>query len=101
MRPDVQLRQLDETSLGELLEVAVADTDPDETMPPMPGNPGWTPARREAFLEFFRPMLAGLVGPRTTLIYAITAGGQIAGFIRLSRTSREDAAETGIWLGRS
>jgi RimJ/RimL family protein N-acetyltransferase len=97
----VTLRQLDEESLKALLEVAVSDADPDETMPPMPGNPGWTPERREKFLEFFRPMLAGLDGPRATLIYAITVDEAIAGFIRLARTNRDGVAETGIWLGRS
>jgi RimJ/RimL family protein N-acetyltransferase len=101
-RPNnVRLRQLNESSLEDLLEVAVTDAEPDETMPPMPGHPGWSPERRAGFREFFRPMLAGLTGPKRTIIYAIIVDDRIAGFIRLARTDREGVAETGMWLGRS
>lgn len=101
MQRNVQICQLNRETLQTLLEVAVADAAPDETMPPMPGNPGWTEERKAKFLEFFELMLAGWDGPKKTLIYSITVDDTIAGFIRLSRMPDPQTAETGIWLGRS
>ena len=95
MGGDVELRVLDDRTLEDLLEVAVADAAPEEVMPPVAGSPGWTVARREAFLAFFRPMLGGV----DTTIYAIMVDGEIAGFMRLKRLAT--VAETGMWLGRS
>ncbi|GGK98765.1 hypothetical protein Ppa06_67000 [Planomonospora parontospora subsp. parontospora] len=54
MRSDVTLQPLDETSLRELLDAAVADADPLEVMPPVDGPAGWTAGRRQAFLDFHR-----------------------------------------------
>lgn len=90
----IQLRPLDEETLRDLLEVAVADASPEEVMPPFAGPPGWTDERRQAFLDFFGPMMAEVP------LFAITVDGAIAGFIRMKRLT-EDTAETGIWLGRS
>jgi RimJ/RimL family protein N-acetyltransferase len=97
MKQDIALRRLDEPGLHRLLEVAVADAEPDETMPPMPGEQGWSEARRQYFLAFFGPMLGSL----ETIIYAITVGGETAGFMRLKRIDQPGTAETGMWLGRS
>lgn len=91
MTRKIQILRLDQSKLHELLELAVADAAPEEVMPPHP-DPGWTPARRQEFLNFFTPMLG--------TIYGITADGTLAGFIRLTPT-QEGVAETGIWLGRS
>jgi RimJ/RimL family protein N-acetyltransferase len=63
----------------------------------MPGHPTWTVERREAFMAFFRPMLRS----PGIAIYAVMAGGAMAGFMRLKRMDPPDTAETGIWLGRS
>lgn len=94
----VELERLrDEAGLRRLLEVAVAQTDPDEAMPPMPGHPAWTPQRREAFLAFFGPMLDS----PDTVIYAVIAGETMVGFTRLKKTDRPGTAETGMWLGRT
>jgi RimJ/RimL family protein N-acetyltransferase len=87
----IQVLRLDSQTLHDLLEVAIADAAPDEVMPPFP-DPGWTPARRQAFLDFFMPLLG--------TIYGITVDDALAGFTRLSPKG-EGAAETGIWLGRS
>lgn len=81
--------------------MAVEETEPDETMPPMVGAPGWTPMRRAAFLGFFEPMLAGFQGPKRTVIYGVRIDGLVAGFTRLSLTDRSGVGETGIWLGRT
>lgn len=81
--------------------MAVVQTEPDETMPPMVGAPGWTPMRQAAFLGFFEPMLAGFRGPKRTVIYGVWIDGLVAGFIRLSLTDRPGVGETGIWLGRT
>ncbi len=81
--------------------MAVDEADPDETMPPMVGAPGWTPMRQAAFLGFFEPMLAGLEGPKRTIIYGIKIDGLLAGFIRMKLTDRAGVVETGLWIGRT
>ena len=81
--------------------MAVREAEPDETMPPMVGAPGWTPMRQAAFLAFFEPMLAGFQGPKRTVIYGVRIDGLVAGFVRLSLTDRPGVGETGIWLGRT
>lgn len=96
MHWNVRLRALDPDSLLRLRDVAVADADPSEVMPPMDGPPGWTPQRQRGFVEFFTPMLDA---PDIT-IYGILVDGEMAGFIRLKRLD-EHTGETGIWLGRS
>jgi RimJ/RimL family protein N-acetyltransferase len=101
MTRQIELRQLDSAGLRELLAMAVEETEPDETMPPMVGAPGWTPMRQAAFLGFFEPMLAGLTGPKRTIIYGIMIDRLTAGFIRLSLTDQAGVGETGIWLGRT
>jgi RimJ/RimL family protein N-acetyltransferase len=94
----VELERLrDEAGLRRLLEVAVAQTDPDEAMPPMPGHPAWTAQRREAFLAFFGPMLDS----PDVVIYAVIVEKAMAGFTRLKKTGQPGTAETGMWLGRT
>lgn len=94
MQRNVRLKLLEEETLARLLEVAVADADPKEVMPPVDGPAGWTASRKQAFMDFFRPML-----PDASL-YAITVDGEIAGFMRMKRLA-DNTAETGMWLGRS
>jgi RimJ/RimL family protein N-acetyltransferase len=103
---DVRLVPIDgEAMLQRLLAVAVADAEPDEVMPPVPGPPGWTPARRDAFRDFHRGRYDGLTGIARTAMFAIaTTEGDVIGMIRLTRLEADDEAgiaETGIWLGRS
>ncbi|WP_203914743.1 GNAT family N-acetyltransferase [Rhizocola hellebori] len=81
--------------------MAIDEADPDETMPPMVGAPGWTPMRQAAFIGFFEPMLAGLQGPKRTVLYGIKVDGLMAGFIRMSLTDRPGVVETGMWMGRT
>jgi RimJ/RimL family protein N-acetyltransferase len=92
MTRKIRLLPLDRSTLNDLLEVAIADAAPDEVMPPFP-DPGWTPARRQAFLDFFTPMFG--------TIYGITVDDALAGFVRLTPTGEDGVAQTGIWLGRS
>jgi RimJ/RimL family protein N-acetyltransferase len=93
----VKLRPIeDEAGLRALLAVAVADATPEETMPPCDGPPGWTEEKQKFFLEFFLPMVAS----EETAVFAVLAGEEIAGFIRLRRMEGT-VAETGMWLGRS
>jgi RimJ/RimL family protein N-acetyltransferase len=91
MSRKIQILRLDHSTLCDLLQLAVADAAPEEVMPPHP-DPGWTQARRQAFLDFFTPMIG--------TIYGITADGALAGFVRLTPTE-DGVAETGIWVGRS
>jgi RimJ/RimL family protein N-acetyltransferase len=95
MPQHIELLRLDQSKLHDLLEVAVADASAAEVMPPLlPYEQGWSAAMRQAFLDFFEPMLG--------TIYGITVSGELVGFIRLSPlSSREGTAETGMWLGRS
>lgn len=81
--------------------MAVAEAEPGEVMPPVPGPPGWSQARREAFREFHRARFGGLDGPTGTAMYAINVGGDVVGMIRMSHTDEPRTMETGMWLGRS
>jgi RimJ/RimL family protein N-acetyltransferase len=97
----VRLTPVDEQTLEPLLSVAVAETEPSEVMPPMPGPAGWSLARRDAFRDFHRGHFAGLEGPTRTVMYAIMMGSDVVGMIRMSRTDDPDTVETGMWLGQS
>jgi RimJ/RimL family protein N-acetyltransferase len=97
----VRLAPVDEQTLEPLLSMAVAEAEPGEVMPPVPGPPGWSQARREAFREFHRARFGGLDGPTRTVMYAINVGGDVVGMIRMSHTDEPGTMETGMWLGRS
>lgn len=100
MRSDVTLRRLDEGLLRDLLDVAVVDADPEEVMPPVAGPPGWTGARRTAFLRFHRSRSLSAEPVENT--YAIVVGDAVVGAARLGPL--EDpayAVEVGVWIGRS
>ncbi|MCZ7415382.1 MULTISPECIES: GNAT family N-acetyltransferase [unclassified Streptomyces] len=118
MREDVILRRLDETLLSALLEAAVADADPVEVMPPVPGPPGWTAERRAAFLRFHRSRSRGLAAAPVETTYAVLVGWRVVGAARLCPESPKPpeppgpvpepgasgapgAVEAGVWLGRS
>jgi len=88
----IALTPLDEAALARLLEAAVAGADPLEVMPPVDGPPGWTPARRDAFLAFHRARTA------VERTWVIDADGAAVGAARLE--PHGDAVEAGIWLAR-
>lgn len=89
----VTLRPVDARTLPELLEVATADAEPDDVMPPVPGPPGWTPERRAAYRTY---LLAD-----DDRKYLVMAEGRAVGMARLARGDAPGVLETGIWLGRS
>jgi RimJ/RimL family protein N-acetyltransferase len=89
----VTLQPVDEDVLRRLLDVAVADADPEEVMPPVPGPSGWTAERRAAFLDHH-------TSARGTT-YAVLAEGRLAGAARLAPAEAPGAAEACVWLGRS
>ncbi|MGK3204961.1 GNAT family N-acetyltransferase [Amycolatopsis sp. MEPSY49] len=93
----ITLTPLDEPALARLLEAAVAGADPLEVMPPVAGPPGWTAARRAAFLDFHR---GRSLDPATAVerTWVVEVDGTAVGAARLER--RGDAVEAGIWLGR-
>ncbi|MEV4491559.1 GNAT family N-acetyltransferase [Micromonospora coxensis] len=101
MRGAVRLEPVDERNLEPLLSVAVAEAEPDDVMPPVEAPAGWSAARREAFRAFHRASFGGLDGPTRTLMYAILAGGEVVGMVRMSRCDEPGVVETGMWLGRS
>ncbi|MEV1143456.1 GNAT family N-acetyltransferase [Micromonospora sp. NPDC049799] len=97
----VRLEPVNEGNLEPLLSVAAAEAEPGDVMPPVEAPAGWSHARREAFREFHRASFGGLDGPTRTRMYAILAGGEVVGMIRMTRCDESGTAETGMWLGRS
>lgn len=97
----LRLIEIDEGNLPRLLAAAVAGSSPEEVMPPVGGPPGWTPENREAFRAFHRERFAGLAGPLRSAMYAIVAGGETIGMIRLTLKDDAGTAETGLWLART
>ena len=97
----VRLTPVDERLLTPLLSVAVAETKPEEVMPPVEAPPGWSQPRRDAFCEFYRSHYRGLNGPTRTLAYGILCNSDVVGMIRMARSDGPDTLETGMWLGRS
>ena len=92
---------VDEQNLEPLLSVAVAESEPDEVMPPVEAPAGWSQARRDAFREFHRASFGGLAGPTRNLMYAIVQDGDVVGMIRMGRGDEPGILETGMWLGKS
>ncbi|MBM0238359.1 GNAT family N-acetyltransferase [Micromonospora sp. ATA32] len=97
----VRLEPVDERNLEPLLSVAVAEAEPGDVMPPVEAPAGWSHARREAFRDYHRASFGGLDGPTRTLMYAILAGGEVVGMVRMTRCDEPGTVETGMWLGRS
>lgn len=93
----ITLTPLDEPALARLLEAAVAGADPLDVMPPVADTPGWTAARRAAFLEFHR---GRSLNPATAVerTWVVDVDGVAVGAARLERQG--DAVEAGIWLSR-
>lgn len=89
----VTLQPIDDDLLPRLLDVAMTDADPAEVMPPVPGPPGWTAARRAAFADHH--------ASANGRAYAVIVDGLIAGAARLTPAGAPGAVETGIWLRRS
>jgi RimJ/RimL family protein N-acetyltransferase len=98
--PDVALRPIDDATLDQLLRVAVDDAEPDEVMPPIDGEPGWTEHRKQAFITFHHARRSGLDGPLRELGLAIVADDEVAGVARMRRRDG-DRFEIGLWIGRS
>ncbi|MFG2055472.1 GNAT family N-acetyltransferase [Micromonospora sp. NPDC048930] len=97
----VRLEPVDEGNLEPLLSVAAAEAEPEDVMPPVEAPAGWSLARRDAFREFHRASFGGLDGPTRTRMYAIIAGGEVVGMVRMTRCDEPGTVETGMWLGRS
>lgn len=97
----VRLEPVDEANLESLLSVAAAEAEPADVMPPVDAPAGWSLARREAFRDFHRASFGGLNGPTRTLMFAVCAGGEVVGMIRMTRRDAPGVVETGMWLGRS
>jgi RimJ/RimL family protein N-acetyltransferase len=98
---NVDLLPLDDELIERLLQVAIADAEPGEVMPPVDDAPGWTPTRQEAFRTFHRQRREGLSGPSGEVHFAVVAGGEIVGSARLARRTEPKTFEAGTWLARS
>ncbi|MGY1452370.1 GNAT family N-acetyltransferase [Streptomyces sp. SS8] len=106
----VALRPLDEALLEDLAATAASDADHGEVMPPTEdgGGPGWTAARREAFVRFHRSRSLGPEPVETVYAVLVTEPGPdgrpreaVAGAARLAPAPEPGAVEAGLWLGRS
>lgn len=100
--PFVSLADVDEKVMEQLLQLAKREASPDEVAPPL-GGPGWNLERTAWFFSYHRAAANGLDGEAGEKSWAIMAGGNIAGSIRLKRVEGggRKTAETGVWLGRS
>jgi RimJ/RimL family protein N-acetyltransferase len=98
IRPTITLVELSRVNLPLLLAAAVTDADPGEVMPVVPGPPGWTAERRQAFIEFHSDRALHPFQP-VEHTYLIAVGGQVVGAARLE--PHGDDVEAGIWIGRS
>lgn len=98
LRTRIELRPLSEANLSELLDVAVADADPAEVMPSVPGPRGWTDNRRRVFCDFHRARSIAAAEP-TEITYVIILDDRVIGAARLQPSG--DSVEMGIWIGRS
>lgn len=97
--PMVSLQHIDDTTLDDLLAVAVAEAVPDEVIAPVPGPAGWTDARRAAFCAYHIDRRGGLAGPLGEVTFAILLGARVVGSARLKQTE-PGTLETGMWLAR-
>lgn len=82
------LRPVDNALLERLLDLAVAQTEPDETVPGT-GGP-WTEARRAEFRDGHRHSA-----------YAILLDDEIIGAVRFVPAEAPGAVQAAIWLARS
>jgi RimJ/RimL family protein N-acetyltransferase len=98
---DVDLVAIDEEMLERLTEVAVADAEPGEVMPPVSGPDRWTPSHVGAFRAFHRDRRAGLCGPWREATFAVWVEGRVVGSARLASTGVSGVLEVGLWLARS
>lgn len=84
------LRPVDGALLERLLDLAVTQTEPDETMPGAGGPSGWTDARRAAFRDRHRRSA-----------YAILLDDEIIGAVRFVPAEAPGAVQAAVWLARS
>jgi RimJ/RimL family protein N-acetyltransferase len=98
--PAVTLVDVDELTLDRLVNAAITDAEADEVTPPATTGDQWTPARIAWLKDFHRTRRNGLSGPVGETTWAILAGDQVVGSVRLKRTAVSEILETGIWLTR-
>lgn len=98
----VELMVIDEDLLSRLLAVAVGEAAPGEVMAPVAGPPGWTSARRDAFVEYHRSRRRSMSPvAMTELTYAVTDHAEVVGAARLAAVDGDASAlEVGLWVGR-
>ena len=94
------LQRVDEVNLEALLLAAAAGAEPGETMPAVPGPPGWTAQRRSAFRSYHRDRFGGLDAPPAELTFAVMVNTEPVGVARLARSDAQHALEAGLWLTR-
>jgi RimJ/RimL family protein N-acetyltransferase len=98
--PVVRLRAVDESTLSDLVRVALADAAPDEVTPPLTPGEDWTPERISWLTAFHTDRRSGLEGPAREATWAVEVDGGVAGAVRLKRTGEAGVLEVGIWLTR-
>ncbi len=99
--PAVELRPVDEDVLERMVRAAVADASADEVTPSLTPGTAWTPARLDWMRALHRDCRAGLGGPAGQATWAVIAGGEVVGSVRLRRMPESSSGEIGIWLTRA
>ncbi|MFD9738589.1 GNAT family N-acetyltransferase [Umezawaea sp. NPDC059074] len=93
MPHSLHLAPLTADGIERLLAIAVVEATEENVMPPVDEPPGWSPARQQAFRQFYRL--------HHEAMYEIVVDDRTVGMIRLTPTVDEGVAETGMWLGTS
>lgn len=93
----IELHAVDEPTLAELVEAAVADADPSEVIPPLPGSVGWDAAARDKLRAMHRECRDGFAGALRQETFAVLVDGAPRGAIRL-QDKGDGVFETGLWL---
>jgi RimJ/RimL family protein N-acetyltransferase len=91
---------MDESLLGPVAALAVAEAIPQEVMPVPAGTEGWTPDLARRFVEHHRERLAGWDGPNGERCSVVMETGQPVGVARLA-VHDANTLEAGLWLARS
>lgn len=97
----VRLVHVDEATLSQLVDVAMADADANEVTPPIESVNRWSETRVAWLRNFHRDRRPGLSGPLAEATWAIVEDDHVRGSLRLKRTADPASLEVGVWLTRS
>lgn len=92
------LVEVDEPTLERLVDAATGDAAADEVTAPVTAGDEWSAPRIAWLRDFHRDRRGGLGGPAAEATWAVVAGDEIVGSVRLKQTAVAGILEVGIWL---